>query len=270
MARYEQPGIDRLGRHQFHLQRPRRPRLKWPRRITLKARPITPAVAFKDHWLAFSIGVPTALAFGVDCAAISAECLVWRGGKTVDDGAPTSKSEPTKPGDPRIEGNYLQALLQFWTSTNLIIWQQISITIATQTTAIVVAYTLRGSLSSYVVMFMAIFVSTLLFTQLVSNIQVRNKLTRQADFISSELLKPFVEGRNVPNDVSVPLVLFPWRVERTYWFVRGLSGAIAVWLILVIFDVIISVSINVPRLSICLHELLPWLPPLFPPKWNVG
>jgi len=184
------------------------------------------------------------------------------------DSSPATESVVSEKVQPRIEGNYLQSAVQFWVGINNNIWQQLSTTIAVQTAGIVVGYHLRGSLASWVVLFMSMVATTALFFMIKGNIEVRNVLTKQVEHISSTLLENFLDQYPPNAATKRPFVLYSFSTDQAYPLIRAISGTLFIWLGLMTVDLAIGVSINWRGLSDILAQFLPWLPPVFPPKMS--
>lgn len=164
---------------------------------------------------------------------------------------------------PRIEPQYLQTIMQFWTNINTLILQKLATVVALQTGSLIAAFAVRGSLASILVLLVALFLSVALLISVISDIAVRTKLTRQANFMTSRLLFPFFAEQKVPNDLK-PFVLYNLNEDRRYAPVRYFTGATMVLCFIVLFDLLAGAILNWPDFFAY------WLPsgafPIFPPK----
>jgi hypothetical protein len=157
----------------------------------------------------------------------------------------------------------LQAAMQYWSNINTLIWQKLATVLALQTGSMIAAFTMRGSLAGILVLLVALFLSAGLLISIKSDIEVRTRLTRQANFISSRLLIPFIAEQGVPNDLK-PFVLYNLNEDRRYAHVRYLTGAMLLLGFVVLLDLIAGAILNWP--DFFSHLLPTWAFPIFPPK----
>src|SRR5262245_2584158 len=119
------------------------------------------------------------------------------------DQKPEGLREPT-----RIEGQYLQAAMQFWTNLNTVNWQRLLAILVLQSTSLSAAYAQRPSWVSVLILVLSLLVSLVPILQIISDQRLRTHLTRQTNYLSARLLAPLFENQEIPKGLTTPFLLY--------------------------------------------------------------
>src|SRR4051812_21140537 len=101
--------------------------------------------------------------------------------------------------DPRVEGNYLQALMQFWVGINANIWQGLALTLGGETTAVLIAFGARGTVVSIGVMLLASLFVVLMMVHTASNQRLRGRIRVQIDMLADRYMAPLEPNPLAPQ-----------------------------------------------------------------------
>jgi hypothetical protein len=211
-----------------------------------------------------------AIVFGIGLAGIGAIGQILRARQS---SLPSAEQFDTPPADdrtigdwspaPRVEPQFLQAAVGYWVSLNNSIWQQLVMVVLMQSYFVTAGFTYAPSLISVGALGMGMVLSVLVIIHMRSNIQVRQNVTQQVNYMSVELLTPFFnEGRPYPVGLRVPFILYNPDLDRKEWFVRSPTSALGVLATVVLFDTLCFAIFNFPDFFARQLSFLPW--PLVP------
>jgi hypothetical protein len=164
---------------------------------------------------------------------------------------------------PRVEPQFLQAAVAYWVSLNNSIWQQLVMVVLMQSYFVTAGFIYAPSLISVGALAMGMGLSALVIIHMRSNIQVRQNVTLQVNYMSVQLLAPFFdEGRPPPVGLRVPFILYNPDLDRREWIVRSPTSAVGVLSTVVLFDLVCFAVFNFPDFFSRQLSFLPW--PLVP------
>ncbi|MGY3485417.1 hypothetical protein ACVW1C_003300 [Bradyrhizobium sp. USDA 4011] len=134
---------------------------------------------------------------------------------------------------PPIEPQYLQAATLQASQLNTLVWQKMALIFAVQSAIIIAAYFLRGSLLSWITLFIGfLFCSGLIFS-IDSDLKGRTALLSQANHIGRRLLR-------LPSDgIVMTLEPYPNWALKPHWTFWRLAFLFAV-------DVLAAFAFNIP------------------------
>lgn len=151
---------------------------------------------------------------------------------------------------PRIEPQYLQIVMQYWTNINQIIWQQLAIILLIQTSGIIFAVTHTHTIMGLCSVALAWLITIGLLWQIRSNQIVRTKLTEQVNYISEQLMKQFCDEREVPAGIKfIPYDLKTDRALSDRW-VRHHTATYALIFATTMFDTAVAIIYNTSLIDI--------------------
>jgi hypothetical protein len=158
----------------------------------------------------------------------------------------------------RAEPQFLQAAVAYWVSLNNSIWQQLVLTVLIQSYFVTAGFVYAPSLISVGALSMGMTLSVLVVFHMRSNIQVRQNVTLQVNYMTEQLLAPFFdEKRPPPAGLQVPFILYHPGRDRKEWFVRSPTSALGVLAAVILFDVACAAIFNFPEFFGRLLSFLP-------------
>jgi len=159
---------------------------------------------------------------------------------------PTETPSPcsTQQSDPRIDGQYLQAIVAYWVHINTVNWQRLAAILIIQTGSLSTAFAQRPSWMSIGILLGGWLLSVFLLFAIRSDQDIRTELTKQANYLSERLLSPLLEERALPEGLKAPFRLYDLGKDSKEPMIRSHTAVRRLIWILAMIDLGLAAAFN--------------------------